>query len=126
LDDPSLAVRAFIDAYIESIDYLRILLVLARDPQREWTSTQVAHAVKQDLTATAAILERMCATGLAARPEGAADTFRYSPRAAEFHQMVQELIALDERRPVTLIRMVYARGSSTAQAFADAFRLRGG
>lgn len=117
--------RAFIDAYIESIDFLRVLLVLAREPAREWTATQVAHAVKQQEPQTAALLRRICATGLAAGPCQPGGTFRYSPRADEFHQMVQELIALDDRRPVTLIRMVYARGSSTAQAFADAFRLRG-
>lgn len=129
MEAPSTAVCAFINAYIESIDFLRVLLLLARQPEREWNVTEVAAVTVLSRETAAAQLQRVTAAGLAAaNPElPAADvtqTFQYRPRAAEFHEMVQELIQLDNQKPVTLIRLVYARKSTSAQAFADAFRLR--
>jgi hypothetical protein len=125
LEAPSTAVRAFIDAYVESIDMLRVLLLLARQPQREWRVEDVAAEVKLKPDVARAQLNRLVDHGLAAaQPAGPVMTFRYAPRAVEFDEMVQELIGLDDHLPVTLIRLVYARKSSSAQAFADAFRLR--
>lgn len=129
MDVPSTAVCAFINAYIESIDFLRVLLLLARQPEREWNVTEVAAATALSRESAVAQLQRVTAAGLSvAKPETpAADesqTFQYCPRAAEFGEMVQELIQLDNQKPVTLIRLVYARKSTSAQAFADAFRLR--
>lgn len=122
MEEPSAAVCAFIDAFIESIDDLRVLLLPARQPDREWTAAELAQGTALSGDIVAAALQRLVAAGLIAASPSA--TYRYAPRAAEFHQMVQELIELDDRRPVTLIRLVYSRKSSSAQAFADAFRLR--
>lgn len=124
MEQPSAAVCAFINAFIESIDQLRVLLVLARQPERAWSVGEVCSATALPVTTAMAQLQRLVAIGLiVANPDPAA-TFKYGPRAAEFEQMVQELIQLDDQRPVTLIRLVYARKSGSAQAFADAFRLR--
>jgi hypothetical protein len=124
LEEPSAAVRAFIDAYVESIDSLRVLLLLARHPDRTWRVEDVSAGTALAPEAVLAQLQRLTATGLMVVAEDAPPAYRYSPRAAEFDEMVRELIELDDRRPVTLIRLVYARKSSSAQAFADAFRLR--
>jgi hypothetical protein len=125
LESPSTAVRAFIDAYVESIDLLRVLLLMARQPQRTWKVEDVAAETKLRAELARSQLERLVAHGLAAAQGPDSSTFQYAPRAAEFDEMVQELIGLDNHRPVTLIRLVYGRKSSSAQAFADAFRLRG-
>jgi len=116
-------VCTFINAYVESIDYLRVLLLLARQPKRVWSVEEVAASVAITQELALAQLQRLVTTGLivAVAPAG----YQYGPRAAEFDEMVQELIQLDDRKPVTLIRLVYARKSVSAQAFADAFRLRG-
>jgi hypothetical protein len=124
LEQPSAAVCAFINAYIESIDYLRVLLQLARQPEREWRADEVGAATALSGEAALTQLQRLTAVRLATASTESVTTFRYSPRVAEFDLMVQQLIQLDDRRPVTLIRLVYARKSSSAQAFADAFRLR--
>lgn len=124
MEEPSPEVRAFIDAYIDSIDVLRVLLALAREPQRDWTNADVAALAQLSPDAAGAQLDRLCGNGLAQAAPGPPKTYRYAPRADEFHKMVQELIQLDDHRPVTLIRLVYARTTSSAQAFADAFRLR--
>lgn len=123
MDGPSPAVCTFINAYVESIDYLRVLLLLARQPKRVWNVEEVASSVAITQELALAQLQRLVTTGLsvAVAPAG----YQYGPRAAEFDEMVQELIQLDDRKPVTLIRLVYARKSVSAQAFADAFRLRG-
>lgn len=124
MDGVSTAVCAFINAYIESIDQLRVLLFLARQAEREWCAKDIAEGTSLTYELTLAQLQRLLASGMIVAVTEPEVLFRYAPRAAEFDEMVQELIYLDDRRPVTLIRLVYARQSSSAQAFADAFRLR--
>lgn len=124
MEEPTAAVCAFIDAHIESIDALRVLLCLARQPETAWTAAAVGTATNLPEDTVAAIMQRLTSAGLLATVAESAGEFRYAPRADEFRELVAELIALDDRRPVTLIRLVYARKSSSAQAFADAFRLR--
>ena len=122
MEGPSAAVCTFINAYVESIDYLRVLLLLARQPERTWTADETARKAAITPALALALLQRMVAVGLATASDAA--EFRYAPRAVEFEEMVRELIDLDDRKPVTLIRLVYGRKSVSAQAFADAFRLR--
>jgi hypothetical protein len=124
LDDPSVSVRTFVGAYVDSIEFLRVLLVLAREPDREWSDVEVAAVVKLPVDVARTQLDLTCSRGLAIRIDVAPPAFRYHPRTDEFRQMVGELIDLDDHRPVTLIRLIYSRVPSSAQAFADAFRLR--
>lgn len=118
--------KIFIDAFIESIDMLRVLLALAKDPERDWTLAEMVRLVGFVPDVISLQLDKLCRLGFVTQQTGENPTFRYHPRAAEFDQMIQELIELDNHMPVTLIRMVYSRPPSTsaAQAFADAFRLR--
>lgn len=127
MGEPSTEVKIFIDAFIESIDMLRVLLALAGDPGRNWTEAEMAQAVGFSPEVTSRELDKLCRLGFASAQAEVRPSFRYHPRAAEFDQMIQELIELDNHMPVTLIRMVYSRPrptTSAAQAFADAFRLR--
>ena len=121
---PSSAVRAFINAYIESIDLLRVLLLLARERNRASTAVEVTKATALAPEVVQAQLQRLIAIGLVSSSDATESSFLYTPRAEELDQMVQELIQLDDTMPVTLIRMVYSRTSGSVQAFADAFRLR--
>lgn len=125
LEPPSAAVCAFINAYIESIDVLRVLLHLARHPDKAWTIGDISKATALPVESVSAQIPKLVAAGLVVNAnEGDIAGFKYGPRATEFEQMVQELIQLDDQMPVTLIRLVYARKSGSVQAFADAFRLR--
>lgn len=122
MEGPSAAVCTFINAFVESIDFLRVLLLLAREPDRAWTADEIARKAAITPELALSLLQRMLAVGLASPTDSA--QFHYAPRAMEFEEMVRELIDLDDRKPVTLIRLVYGRKSVSAQAFADAFRLR--
>lgn len=124
MEPPSAAVCAFINAYIESIDQLRVLLLLARQRERARTVGEISAACGLPTDKVLILLQRLISVGLMASAGETEVTFQYGPRAVEFDQMVQELIQLDDQMPVTLIRLVYARQSGSAQAFADAFRLR--
>ncbi|WP_075095155.1 hypothetical protein [Planctomyces sp. SH-PL14] len=127
MDEPSEAIRLFIQAYVDSIDFLRVLLVMARSPERDWTEAEVASATALALDICRLQLEKVSARGLASRTDSPEGKYRYGPRADELRRLVQELIALDDHYPVTLIKLVYGRPttpSQAAQAFSDAFRLR--
>jgi hypothetical protein len=124
LDEPSTEVRAFIEAYIDSIDCLRVLLALVRQPGRDWTDAELAKTAQLSVEATCTQLDKFCANGFATMSPGPPKSYRYAPRAAQIDELVQQLIQLDNRRPVTLVRLVYAKTFYPAQAFADAFRFK--
>ena len=98
----------FLQKSVPTVDVAELLVVLAREPGREWTAQ--------------ALLER--------KPPGV------SAGAAEAAKALEVLTDADARahlptlakayneRPVTLFRMIYALRDAKIHSFADAFRLR--
>lgn len=100
---------------------------MARNPDRDWTEAEIASLTAIALDICRLQLEKVSARGFASRTDTPEVKYRYGPRADELRRLVQELIALDDHYPVTLIKLVYGRPSTpsqAAQAFSDAFRLR--
>jgi hypothetical protein len=58
-----------------------------------------------------------------AEPGDGPPRFRFAPGSPELRRAVELLRVAYNERPVTLVRLVYQR-PTTAQAFADAFRIR--
>ncbi|MHB0957625.1 MAG: hypothetical protein ACYC6N_25635 [Pirellulaceae bacterium] len=115
-------VEQFIHAYIETVDQLRAVLLLASDRQVEWSETDVGAKLYLLPASARAVLDRLVAKGLCVG-QGEPRRYRYQPQSPEMAQFVQEVVELDRERPVTLLKIVYARPKDI-QAFADAFRLR--
>lgn len=113
------------DGNIESIDQLEILRVLGEQPTREWTPATLAGEVQATPPAIAAHVAALQARGLLTSvQQGGELVCQYGPHTPELQQLVSRLLQLYKERPVTLIRLVYARASGRLRAFADAFRLR--
>jgi hypothetical protein len=118
-------VLRFVEAYVESIDQLEILRVLGEHPDRGWPVPELAAACQIDpakIAATIALLERR---GLVVNDSAAIEpVVRFEPRTAEVREAALRLLTFYRERPVTLIRVIYARVNGRIRAFADAFRLR--
>ncbi len=52
--------------------------------------------------------------------------FVYEPQSDSLRGVVDELVAMYNERPVTLVRAIYDRPAQPVISFADAFRIRGG
>ena len=120
-------VKRFADANIESIDQLEILRVLGETPGKEWDAAALAAAVQAEPKAVAAHLAALHGRGLlAAEKRGADWVGRYGPQTPELADQVGRLLQLYRERPVTMIKMIYARAKDSLAVFSDAFRFRQG
>lgn len=117
-------VTQFIATHIDSVDLLRVLLFFKRHPGQEVTADAVCSELRIPSATTEAQLALLTSRGLLMQVAGPAQTFRYSPASAALDALVMEIDTLDQRRPVTLINLIYALKKSPAQAFADAFKFK--
>ena len=119
-------VRRLIETSIPTLEALEIVLLLARDPGREWHASaipQLLHPTLVTESSVAGYLRVLAEHGLLV-PTGD-QRFIYKPRTPDLARTVEALIVAYHQRPVTLIRTVYASArTQRIQSFADAFRLR--
>ena len=114
----------FIDGYVESIEQLEILRVLGETPGATHAADDLARASQTQPSAIAGHLAALEQRGLIKMDSvESKPLYRLAPGTPELEQRLSQLLRFYRERPVTLIRMVYAR-DDRLRAFADAFRLR--
>jgi len=110
----------FIAASIPSVWALELLLMLKREP-RTWPRDELVAALRASELVVSKALDALVAAGLASvEPDGAA----YLPVTPEVADCVDQAERLYRSRPNRVRRAIIATSSSSATAFADAFRLR--
>lgn len=115
----------FLDAHVESIDQLEILRVLGEEPAREWSAGALAAEVQVAPRAIEAHLTALRGRGLVgAEARGAETVYRFGPATPELDALARRVLQCYRERPVSMIKLVYARADDPLRAFADAFRLR--
>ncbi len=101
-------VARFLHEHVESIDQLEILRVLGEDPEREWSSMDLASEVQAEPLAVRAHIRAMHSRGLLiVRTEDAGIFCRYGAGTPELEKLMGWLLQIYRERPVTMIRMVY-------------------
>ena len=117
-------VNDLIDRYVPSMRHLETLILMHSEERRDWTVDDFTDRVGADAPQCGLVLVDLERLGLARREErDGSVAFHYAPADAATRRGVELLISMYHRQPVTLIRAIYERQSS-AQRFADAFRLR--
>jgi hypothetical protein len=117
----------FLDSHVESIDQLEILRLLGESPDREWAVAALAKEIQSPADKVSADLAALAGRGLVGTElRGRETVCRYNPANPELNGQVQRLLQLYRERPVSMIKLVYARAADPLRAFADAFRLRKG
>ena len=117
--------QSFIQDTIPSVDAAELLVLLARDPQREYSASGAVDAMRPTAVTEPAArryLLHFLARGLVAAPKE--DSYRYDPASPELDTMVRALTRVYNERPVTLVRMIYAPKDEKIRSFADAFRIK--
>lgn len=121
-DDVPAELRTFISEHIGSIVQLELLLLLAADPQKSWSSDEAAKVLYVSPTAAFGLLEGMRARGLLEALQQ--ERFRFVPQNADWGPLVAALAAFYKERRLTVIDLIYNRPVDKFQSFADAFRIR--
>lgn len=121
-------VRRLIRDCVPTLEALEIVLLMARDPGRDWSPHAVTRLIQPGEgpitdSHVLAYLQSLAEHGVLVRQPGGA--FAYQPRGPELVRAVEGLIVAYHQRPVTLIRTIYeAADLRNIRNFADAFRLR--
>jgi hypothetical protein len=113
-------VLRFIAASFPSVWALELLLALRRE-RRLWTTAELVETLRASELVVSKALHALVAAGLASVDgEGA----RYIPLTAEIEGCVARVEQLYRTRPNAVRRAIVAASSSSATAFAEAFKLR--
>jgi hypothetical protein len=113
-------VLRFIAASFPSVWALELLLALKSEP-RFWTRAELLTSLRASELVISKALDALLAAGLASI-EG--EGVRYQPVSSDVEASVDRAEQLYRTRPNKVRRAIVAPGTSSAAAFADAFRLR--
>lgn len=116
--------KQFVFASFETIDDLRVLLLLHSSQERDWLPLSVGARLYLKPEVAQKSLDALWNKGFLHAEGGTSPRYRYQPARAELAALVDAVVELDRTRPVTLINLVYARPKDPLQSFADAFKLR--
>lgn len=119
-------VRRLIASHLASMDHVEVLLLLHRSAPAAVTQVDAARETRRPVELLTTVMADLVNSGLASRAPGPGgdDSFSYAPQSESLRHDVDELVAVYNERPVTLIRAVYDRPPESVKSFADAFRLR--
>ncbi len=121
-------VKLFITDHVESVMQLEVLLLLAGQPGKVWTASELAQQLRIDMAWVDVQLRAMVSVGLATLEDNSAAgngaQFRYAPRTPELSATVDELAQAYADRRVTVIGMIFSKPVDKLRSFADAFRWR--
>jgi hypothetical protein len=122
-DDFPPELKQFIAQNVESLAQLETLLLFHRDPQREWSSAELARELYISTDMCEGIVADLERGRLAGRSESG-DRHRFHVDDATVQRLVDQLAQYYRERRVAVITELYSKSTSKVQTFADAFRLR--
>lgn len=112
----------FVETSFGSVWSLELLLLLFRDPQRNWTSGDLVRELRSSEVVVAQSVDRLVAAGLAlAEADGAV---RYGPATPEQDRLVVQLEEEYRKTPAAIRRLILQNPVETLRTFADAFKLK--
>lgn len=116
------ALLKFIEAHIKSVWAVEQMLVLTREPIRDWALAELVRETRSSSTATGEALRNLKDAGLVEQsPDGA---YRFAPNSEELRTAAEALSKAYVERPRFVIRAIFAEPKDNLRIFADAFRLK--
>ncbi|WP_240787152.1 hypothetical protein [Ramlibacter rhizophilus] len=104
--------------------YLEGILLMRAEPERAWSTQEMARRLYVSESDSAPLLESAVANGVAVAAEGAERAYRYQPVSPELAALLDRLAAHYAADVVTVATLIHGKGDKRAQQFADAFRWR--
>jgi hypothetical protein len=117
---PDEELHSFIGSSFRSVWALELILLLKSEP-RSWSHGELVTTLRASELVVNNALDGLVAAGMASVDEHGAT---YLPVNDEIAQCVDEVERLYRTKPNAVRRAIIAASSSSATAFADAFKLR--
>lgn len=114
----------FLESSIDSVEQLRVLLLLHSDPEREWSTAEITKelrsadsSIEQRLNALydREVLVRLLEPG----------RHKFTPSSEEIRKNIQQLEQVNQSKPYRVIDAIYSRRANALDAFVDAFKFKG-
>ena len=118
-------VARFITEHIDAAEQLEILLLLHREPERDWTALDVSQAIYTVPASATLRLEALASAGFVTSTGEGDPRYRYAPANEGLRRQVDVLAEAYRADRVAVIKLIFSRPPDPVQSFADAFRLRG-
>ncbi len=115
-------VRRLIVQHIHSVEQLEVLLLFAKQPERELSAEDVGRQLVTSTDSIAARIADLERRGFVRAVGGG--RFRYDDSDPRRSGAVSSLGAAYARRRVSVIGLIFSKPSENIVTFADAFRLR--
>lgn len=122
-DPLSADVRRFLAEMVRSVNELELLLLLRDNEQEGFTASRASRELYQAEGWVAGHLEALVALRLAERVEDDPPAYRYAPADPPTRRTVDRLADAFARRRTRVIALIYRPEPSSAERFADAFRI---
>lgn len=114
-------VKAFVLEHIDSIEQLEILLVLFRQPQREFTPEEVCAELRISAQSCTDRLRDLHGRGLIERSDDGRYQFGSDPAR---NRRVWALSQAYLERRVAMINLIFSKPTEKIRTFANAFKFR--
>ena len=113
---------SFASAAVGSVCALELLILLRRDPGKQWSGEALVHELRSSPGAVAHALDHLRQSGLVVEaPKG----FQYQQSSPQLDGICRRLERQYAAKPVTVIRAIFEAPSEKLRLYADAFRVSG-
>ena len=114
----------FIQHCVPTIDAAEMLVLIASQPDRKWKVDGIVADMKNSALTPPNIRRYFSLFGECALLTKSEDgAFKYEPASPALNRAVDLFTNAYNRRPVTLIQLIYSLAENKIQSFADAFKI---
>ena len=106
VDALPLTVRQFVEGHFDTVTAVEVLLLLHREPQRAWSSGDIARRLRIDPLQTQNILDGLYRMGLVRRRDL---HFEYGPGDEHAASAVETLSRVYSRYRYTIINLIFSK-----------------
>ncbi|MGE3263181.1 MAG: hypothetical protein AB7K68_15480 [Bacteriovoracia bacterium] len=117
-------VKDFIHRCIDSVELLRVLLMIQADRNRDWTYEEINNELRSTQDSIRKRVADLVAKKVIAPGAVRDGKVRFIPFSSEIEELVMVLAGHYQLRPYKVIDVIFSRPSSAIQSFADSFRIK--
>jgi DNA-binding HxlR family transcriptional regulator len=108
------SLRLFIEAHINSIEEVEVLILLRATEEREWSAAQISRELGASVSWIQERLDDLASKGfLVVQQADSAPLYRFAPSSQESRAQIEDLAITYKQRRLRVISLVYAKPENT-------------
>jgi hypothetical protein len=112
----------FILNSIESVPHLEAILLIYREPKKEWDAKMMAESLYISEKRAAGILADLLDSGFIAVRKYDIPLYRYQPKSLEREKIINRLSIIYADNLIEVTNLIHSKISKQAKKFVDAFK----